>query len=431
MNKFSIILLLIILLPPTIYYQKIYTNLSLQIPALHGIFAPSCFWINKQHNTYQELYSLDEEFPIFYFFEVKYIIPTDITYIKQILELTPSIFKQQQYKYNFFKKFIGYDVNTVTGCPWKSQRVLNEKVLIVNYLRKYAHYYNKTIQTLLEQSIPQNYTEFRHLSKQMISKIIFNKDKIPNKVSKFLIHPDTIFSFPQNKHKYSEENLSFIRKFLLNELHFSKPLSLLSLCKDTHLTKDELIEKIPPWIFPIASLIHTIIPQILTHVIHNNKMDILRKELQFLDLTDANAICETPYLRQCIFETMRLNCPPSATIRVLSKPFTYNKDKTFYKHSQFILLNKNILHHKECFEQPDQFIPERWTEETEMLYSSLIFNQGPHHCPWKYIAIFIISSFISHYLNQANILKGKNTIVTRDSVYHIKKYGFTFRSMRK
>jgi len=431
MSKISIILLLILLLSPTIYYQKTYTTLSFQIPALRGIFAPSCFWLNKYYNTYQELYSFHGDFPIFYFEKVKYFIPTDITYIKQILELTPSIFKQQQYKYNFFKQFIGYNVDTVTGCPWKSQRVLNEKVLIVNYLRKYAYYYNKTIQTLLEPSIPQNYTEFRHLSKQMISKIIFNKDKIPNKVSKFLVHPDTIFSTTYQKNKLTEETLRFIRKFLLNELHFSKPLSLLSLCKDTHLTKDELIEKIPPWIFPIASLIHTTIPQILTYVIHNNKMDILRKELQFLDLTDTDAICKTPFLRQCIFETMRLNCPSSATVRVLSKPFTYNKDKTFYKYSQFILLNKNILHNKQCFEQPQQFIPERWTEETEMLYSSLIFNQGPHHCPWKYIAIFIMSSFIAHYLNQANILTGENTIVTHDSVYHMKKYGFTLRSRRK
>ena len=430
-SKFSIILLLILLIPLIFYYDKLHMNLYLKITALRGISNPSCFWVNKiaRHNTYQKLYFYYGDFPIFYFSNVKYIIPTDITYIKQILELTPTIFKQKSYTYDFFKKFIGYNVDTVTGSPWKSQRVLNEKVLIINYLKQYANYYNTTIQTILKQSLPQNYKEFKKVSKKIISKIIFNKETIPSNIYSFLIQSKKIHSVINNT--LSEESANPIRVFLLNELHFSKSLSLLSLCKDTHLTKDELIEKIPHWIFPIASLIHTNVPRILTYIINHN-FEKLRRELQSIDLTDINAIYGARYLRKCILETLRLNCPMSSTIRILTKPFTYNKGKTFYKNSLFILLNYCVLHDNRCFDQPECFIPERWTEKMEMMYSSLIFNQGPHHCPWKHIAIFLMSSFIAHYLKQSGALDNKNTIASKKSYdsIHPKKLVFSFKSVR-
>ena len=428
MSKFSIIYLLIVFMPHFVYYKKKHLHLSLQIAALRGIIAPSWFW--KKTLYHLKTYLQNANFPIFYFSNIKYIIPTDIIYIKQILELTPSVFQPQRYHYPFFKKFIGYNVDTVSGCPWKSQRVLNEKVLIKNYLRKYATYYNQTIQQFLQQSIPQNYDDFKQLSKQIMCKIIFNKNNIPTKVCHFLLQPNKIL----NTSKMSEKSINNIRVFILNELHFSKPLSLLSLCKDTHFTKDELIEIIPPWIFPIASLIHTLIPRILTYIIHHHKMEFVKKELRVLDLTDVDAICETTYLKQCILETLRLNCPTSSTIRILSKPFTYNQGNTFYKNNLFILLNNEILHHKECFDNPHQFIPERWTEKKEEMYSSLLFNQGPHHCPWKHIAIFIMSSFIAHYLDQANVLTGENTIVSQtqcEPMMNPRKIHFSFRSYRK
>ena len=428
----TIIVLIILLIPYVIYYEKICMNLFLRIMISRGISAPTCFWKSDSFNqlSYQKLLSHYGDSPILHFSNVKYIIPTDIGYIKQILELTPSIFKQHHYKYDFFKKLIGYDVDTVTGCPWKSQRVLNEKVLIMNYLQRYADYYNKTIQMLLEDNIPHNYKEFRRLSKEIIMKIIFQKDKIPNKICNFLLQPNKIFSSQNTK----IELINQIRVFILNELHFSRPLSLLSLCKDTHLTKDELIEKIPPWIFPIACLIHTNVPKVLTYIIHNNKLNVLCKELRYVDLTDANVLFHMTYLKQCILETLRLQCPTTSSIRILSKPFTYNKDKTFYKHSQFVILNRNVLHHEQCFENPQHFIPERWTEEKEAVYSSLLFNHGTYHCPWKHIAIFIMSSFIAHYLKKMNILNGSNTLIIQhryEDIQKLRKYGFSLRTMRK
>ena len=74
-SKFSIILLLILLVPLIFYYEKLHMNLYLKITALRGISNPSCFWVNKitHHNTYQKLYFHYGDFPIFYFSNVKYI----------------------------------------------------------------------------------------------------------------------------------------------------------------------------------------------------------------------------------------------------------------------------------------------------------------------------------------------------------------------
>ena len=62
---------------------------------------------------------------------------------------------------------------------------------------------------------------------------------------------------------------------------------------------------------------------------------------------------------------------------------------SFKKGTQFLILNNPVLREKEYFENPNKFIPERWTPEMEQSYYAISFNQGPQRCPGKELAIYL------------------------------------------
>ena len=73
---------------------------------------------------------------------------------------------------------------------------------------------------------------------------------------------------------------------------------------------------------------------------------------------------------------------------------------------QFLILNNPVLREKEYFEKPNEFIPERWTEEMEQSYYAISFGQGPQRCPGKELSIYLCQSFIYNFFKIKNISKG-------------------------
>ena len=99
-----------------------------------------------------------------------------------------------------------------------------------------------------------------------------------------------------------------------------------------------------------------------------------------------------------------MNNPVTSTFRTLTKSFTFQNGESFPKDTQFIILNNGVMRDKSCFNSPNNFIPERWIKGKEKEYCSLMFNQGPQRCPGKEMAIFIMASFIGHYLKEIGVL---------------------------
>ena len=443
-RKFFIILLIILLIIITLYYNTIRMNTFVFLAVTRGILAPNCFWwdisdtLLKNDNNgihlYKECKDKHGNFAPINIFGTKMILPTQVDHIQQILDHSPNIFSVGKFKYNFFKTFMKYNVGISSGCPWKSRRVLNEKVLVSNYIHKYSNYYNQAIKDLLVQNIPQNFKEFKEISKKVVARVVFNRKIIPKRIFKVFSNANSVRAVINKNYKLPPKLTTFFRNYIWNELRFPQPLSLISLCKDTHLTKDELIDQVPHWIFPIGGLIHTNVPRVLSFICNAGYIDKLRKELRLMDLTDATAIYEATFLRQCILETLRLNNPVTSTFRTLSKPFTFNNGPTFPIGTQFVILNNGIMREHQCFYQPNRFIPERWTPDMEKMYCSLMFNQGPQNCPGKELAIFIMSSFIAHYLRLSGVLDYEISLNCTDikgQIINPCKLAFTFKSLRK
>ena len=131
--------------------------------------------------------------------------------------------------------------------------------------------------------------------------------------------------------------------------------------------------------------------------------------------SNDNSLSYLPHLRKCILETLRLNNPVVTTFRTLmpdqyvfptfpthhhpTNPQNQSKNPTYTKGDQFLILNNPVLRDPEYFTQPNSFLPNRWTPEMENSYYAIMFNQGPQKCPGKDLAIFILQSFTTHYLN--------------------------------
>ena len=102
-------------------------------------------------------------------------------------------------------------------------------------------------------------------------------------------------------------------------------------------------------------------------------------------------------------ETLRLINPLITTFRSLLEDFQFDEKYSFPKGTQFLILNNPVLREEEYFENPNEFIPERWTKEMEQSYYSISFNQGPQRCPAKELVIFLSQSFIYNLFTIKNI----------------------------
>lgn len=423
MRRIYIILLLIFLLFIIVNWNNILINYMVFFIINRGLINPNCFWWNMSSlllndpngvNLYNKLKIQYNDFvPINIAGTNMYLI-NNIDHIKEILNNSPNTFCVGRLKYNFFKPFMKLNVGVSKGCPWKRRRILNDEVLFNNQLHINANYYNYHINKILEKHIPINFTEFQETAKHIISRIVFNKEIIPEQIFKIFIIANTPWAVINPNFKLPNDINTFYRNFIWKELQNPRPNSLVSLCTNSNLEKEELIDQVPHWIFPIGGIIHTVTSRLLVMLCNNERVfKKLIRQLRQIDINDVNDINSEIYLRNCILETLRLNNLVTSTFRTLCEDYTFKDGKSFNKGTQFLILNNPILREKECFIEPDKYIPERWNDKLEESYCSIMFNQGPQKCPGKEISIFLIKSFIIHYLKHSGVLYGDRNIITQ------------------
>ena len=446
-----IIISIIILLSILLYNYKF--NLQFRVWLLNrlvisrGILAPNCKWLQisdlligddgsgiNLYNTYKEKYG---DFAESNMYGEKIYVVTNNKYMKTIFDNSPDIFNVGKLKKTIFRSFMSKNVGVSSGCPWKSRRHMNEFALDTDKLHQFASKYNNDINNELlkwKNKKELDFDNFHNFGNKMVSKVIFNTDKLDDNVFNIFSEANTTEVFHNPDFKI---NPKIYKKYLDVLNHFidhPNEQSLIKLCVDTpnnikcpSITdnKNEIIHQIPHFIFPINGLFITTIPRLLLLLCnHPNAFKKVTDEIYLLNqgtnqnygnLEDiSKKIYKLTFLRKCILETLRLNNPVITTFRTLEKDYTFDDKYSFKKGTQFLILNNPVLREKEYYEEPDKFIPSRWTDEMEKSYYSISFNQGPQRCPAKELAIYLAQSFIYNFITIKNV--GRTTRILSKSI---------------
>jgi len=423
---FIIILALILLY----LWETIKINYIVWLIVNRGILAPNCFWWNisdsflKDASGVKLYYDVKETYnqkivPI-NMLGYKINLVLDIGFTETILNNSPFIFGVGKLKYKIFKSFMPENVGVSQGLEWLNRRTLNTRVLDTNQIHKYAEYFDKFIYTALNKApqVPSNFTQFTAVARQITNKIVFNRDKIEPAVYQIFSEANSLQALLTDNYRIDPVVYNSYRKYLHESIDNPQFPSLVELSTKYSNNVPELMQQIPHWIFPTVGLINTTFPRLLLIMInHPDKLNKLIDEINSKIIEDnLNSRQPSPYLRQCILETLRLNNPVVTTFRTLLQDFSFDEHYKYKKNDQFLILNNPILRSPDYFVEPNKFQPERWTAEMENSYYAIMFNQGPQKCPGKDLAMFILQSFTIHYLKLSKILQYGPSIVTTQSI---------------
>ena len=421
--KLLIILLIIFIVLIYIYYYDIYMNYMTIFIVMRGIIAPKCKWWNMSELLlkdgsgvilYNKLKENRNSFNKINLFGNDVNLVTKNSYVKIILDNSPFIFGVGKMKKEFFNSFMKNNVGVSMGCPWKRRRKLNEFVLDTDKVHRYSNIYNTYIKNKIQQNQYNNFNDFMSISKILATKIIFNNDKVNDKVFQMFPESNSIEAFINPNFKVNPEIRNEYFSYLRKNIDNPKENSLVKLCTLIENDKEEIVHQIPHFIFPILGIFHTNIPRLL--LLLCNHPQIFEKLIKEINTKlkengdEYNSIIQMKYLRKCIMELLRLNNPVTSSFRTLLQDYEFNSQNKFKKGDQFLILNNPVLREKEYFKEPNKYIPERWNDEMEKSYYSISFNQGPQRCPSKELSIFLIQSFTVNLLKYKGILNGTGKI---------------------
>lgn len=413
-----------------IYRESLKTILLNLLVVMRGILAPNCTWYGVSdlllkdgagvnlYNTYKQKYG--DFVPSNMFGTTVYLV-TNNNYIKIILDNSPNLFNVGRLKKTFFRSFMAKNVGVSSGCPWKKRRRVNEMALVTDRLHTYAKKYNADMSEQLTKWQGRSevgYEDFFNLGKKMVAKIVFNADSVGNSVFKIFSEANSIAVFYNPDFKISPKIYNGYIKVLSHYIDNPNKDSLVELCLEATHDKEEVLHQIPHFIFPIVGLFVATIPRLLLLLCNHEKVfkKVVREihSVYSYDMNNYTAIYRLGFLRKCILETLRLNNPVITTFRTLDKDYTFDHKYSFKKGTQFLILNNPVLREKEFFDQPNKFIPSRWTPEMEKSYYAISFNQGPQRCPGKELAIYLVQSFVYNLIKIKNI--GKGGTITSDEI---------------
>ena len=246
-------------------------------------------------------------------------------------------------------------------------------------------------------------------------KVVFNDDCMNDSLFQIFSEANSIkalwFEYNTIDPKIYRSAMNYLSKSVFNPnpnslVYLSKKYYLLELKSITNEIEQELVNQIPHWIFPIVGLISINMPRMLLFLCnHQQIFQKLIEEINSIEnIENAKQIHDSTYIRYCLLETFRLNNPVVTTFRTLLTDYYF--DQFFFKKGeQFLILNNPVLRDPITFKHPNQYIPERWTQQLENSYQSIMFNQGPQKCPGKELTILLMGIFLVNYLKYSGILK--------------------------
>ncbi len=237
-----IFFIIVVVLTSIFYYRDQFILWLLNLVIVkRGILAPNCFWYRLSDmilqdgagiNLYYELKRKYGDFiPMYIFSDRKYIV-TNNRYIKTILDLSPDIFGVGTLKEKFFKSFMSKNVGVSEGCPWKRRRKINEIALVTGGLHIYTSKYNLEMKHYLEKWRNKSYLryqDFLELGKTMVARIVFNVDKLDDKIFHIFKEANSLTAFFNVDFKISETTSQTYQKLVNHYLDHPREKSLVEL----------------------------------------------------------------------------------------------------------------------------------------------------------------------------------------------------------
>ncbi|XP_077285508.1 uncharacterized protein LOC143910785 [Arctopsyche grandis] len=149
-----------------------------------------------------------------------------------------------------------------------------------------------------------------------------------------------------------------------------------------------------------------------------------------------NDVQTLKYLDMTISETLRMWPPLGSIDRVCSRPYTLPPPNEYSKKSYTIKADESIaipiyglLHDPKLFPNPEQFIPERFSDENKASIdptSYLPFGIGPRNCIGSRFALMEIKLIVFHLMSKFDIVPTKNTQIPIE----LDKGSFTLKTKR-
>ena len=138
---------------------------------------------------------------------------------------------------------------------------------------------------------------------------------------------------------------------------------------------------------------------------HPQVMKKLSDELQQHIVDDLPAVEDLEkltYLECVIRESMRVMPASAYSQRIVAQPVTLNGIRL--NPGTPVVFSQYITHHRsDIFDQPDQFIPERWQSITPSPYEYLPFGAGPRMCIGAPLAMAEIKTALTLILKQCHL----------------------------
>ena len=385
---------------------------------LRGLTFPNRFWWRVSDIVHDDLagaqlfHSLKDGadppkiFRPLYLLGHKNYLVLDIDHVKEILDNSPWPFGVGQLKYNFFKSFMPENVGVSTGCPWKMRRAVNEQVLFTDKLHPLLINIGLFLQ---KTSLPHNFETFNDLAQKIAMLMVFGEKSsatLDARMFKMFVEANKLGIFRQKSPDIP--SYQYFVQAVDNSIQQSQN-SMIAIAEQLQLSRHELLQQAPHWLFPINGVLTVSLPRILALLASYPEMMLrVRKELQ--SVNSLEQLWSTPkrstFLRRAIMETLRLNNTVVSLFRTLLVDYTFKKSGIkFDKSTNFLILIAGFLRDPQYFPDPDQFIPDRWLdEELQDSYANLIWSQGPQRCPGKELSINLLELGVWNILTRTSSL---------------------------
>ncbi|CAN6674500.1 C-22 sterol desaturase Erg5p [Trichomonascus vanleenenianus] len=128
---------------------------------------------------------------------------------------------------------------------------------------------------------------------------------------------------------------------------------------------------------------------------------------------DLDAVDKMDYTRMVVTEALRYRPPVTMVPYVVKKPFPITPDYTVPKNAMVIPTLYPALHDPEVYENPEEFVPERWVEGSKASTAHknwLVFGTGPHVCLGK---SYVMMNLISMMGKAALLYDWKHTVTEK------------------
>lgn len=124
---------------------------------------------------------------------------------------------------------------------------------------------------------------------------------------------------------------------------------------------------------------------------------------------DLDLIKQMTYTNAVVKECLRYRPPVTMVPYVANQPFPITPEYTVPKGSMIIPTFYPSLHDPEVYENPDEFIPERWFNPTDQMLKRnwLVFGYGPHACIGQNYVYTLFTAMLGKFLLGADLVHTK------------------------